>query len=376
MRRLLTTSRQRGDTIVEVLIAVAIVSSVLAGAFTVSQKSALAVRDSQERGEMLQMLESQVELVRALALDQSDNTTGVFATSPAYFCINESTRTRIHFPAATTTLPLLQNDDFTTYDSQCTNLGIGNRYNIAIKYDAGTKVFTFVGRWDGIHGRKNQQQLSYRIFPGKAFVALTSPTPLPSTCDASQRKDIVLTLDRSSSMTTNWAAPNISRIASLKDSAKYFVDNIDLSPSGNQVSVVGFHNIATEYSSLTSNKSDLVDAVDSIGTQSGTNYLAGLDTSANELLGTYARPGANKVTIFISDGAPTSPGNTASNIYAKADELAGHGIKIYTIGIAPDLNGSVILQNMTRNGGSHHAANDPANLQSIIATLATENQCA
>ena len=40
--------KQSGDTLVEVMIAVAIISSVLSGAFLVSQKSARAVRDSQE----------------------------------------------------------------------------------------------------------------------------------------------------------------------------------------------------------------------------------------------------------------------------------------------------------------------------------------
>jgi prepilin-type N-terminal cleavage/methylation domain-containing protein len=85
MRSSIRRLSSRGDTIVEVLIAIAIVSSVLAGAFTVSQKSTLAVRDSQERGEVLQILQGQVEQVRALALDQSDDTSGVYATTPKYF---------------------------------------------------------------------------------------------------------------------------------------------------------------------------------------------------------------------------------------------------------------------------------------------------
>ncbi len=154
---------QAGDTIIEVLISVAIVSSVLAGAFTVSQKSAIAVRDGQERGEMLQILQGQVELVRSLALEKSGGIPDVFVTAPKFFCIDESTRTKVGFDTAVNSLPPLKDDSFTTatYKDQCRNLG--GRYNVAVTYDTAVNAFVFVGRWDGVGGQKNQQQLSYRI---------------------------------------------------------------------------------------------------------------------------------------------------------------------------------------------------------------------
>lgn len=167
MRSRLMRLGHHGDTIVEVLIAVAIVSSVLAGAFTVSQRSTLAVRDSQERGEMLQLLQGQVELVRSLALaETTPPTNNIFSTSPtspAYFCINPA-GTRADFPAIFSALPNLNSDNFVNYDSACQNLK--NRYNVAITFDSTSNVFTFTGRWDGVDGRKKQQQLSYRIYPG------------------------------------------------------------------------------------------------------------------------------------------------------------------------------------------------------------------
>jgi len=58
---------QAGDTIVEVVIAVAVVATILAGAFVVTNRSTQAVRDSEEHAQALQYLQGQVELLRAAA---------------------------------------------------------------------------------------------------------------------------------------------------------------------------------------------------------------------------------------------------------------------------------------------------------------------
>lgn len=59
--------RQAGDTIVEVIIAIAVISTVLAGAFIVTAQSTRAVRDSEEHAQALQYVQGQVELLRAAA---------------------------------------------------------------------------------------------------------------------------------------------------------------------------------------------------------------------------------------------------------------------------------------------------------------------
>lgn len=158
-----TSLTSRGDTLVEVLIALAIITAVLAGAFTVSQKSSAQIQDSQERGEALQLLQGQVEVTRALALNQSDDTSGVFQTSPQkYFCINSSnTRNSL---AGFADLAI-NADNFSLY-SGC-QFGTGSRYNIVNWYDSGTKTFTFRARWEGITGGRNEAKLVYRIYPGK-----------------------------------------------------------------------------------------------------------------------------------------------------------------------------------------------------------------
>jgi prepilin-type N-terminal cleavage/methylation domain-containing protein len=55
---------QRGDTLVEVLICVLIVSMILTGAFVTTNRSTIGVRDSQEHAEALKLVQSQLEQVR------------------------------------------------------------------------------------------------------------------------------------------------------------------------------------------------------------------------------------------------------------------------------------------------------------------------
>ena len=81
MRRMQKLS-QRGDTIVEVLIAIAVVSMVLGGAYATTNRSLQASRSAQEQGVALKLVETQIEQLKALA-----DTPGALATAPSSFCI-------------------------------------------------------------------------------------------------------------------------------------------------------------------------------------------------------------------------------------------------------------------------------------------------
>jgi type II secretory pathway pseudopilin PulG len=58
-------SDQAGDTIVEVLIAIGVISSVLAGAYLVSNRSSRTMQDAQEHTQAAQLVRSQIEALRA-----------------------------------------------------------------------------------------------------------------------------------------------------------------------------------------------------------------------------------------------------------------------------------------------------------------------
>ena len=68
MRRLGTKSahwKQAGDTIVEVLIAISIVSLVLTSAYMVTNKNSLVMQSTQEKTQAQKLIERQIELLRA-----------------------------------------------------------------------------------------------------------------------------------------------------------------------------------------------------------------------------------------------------------------------------------------------------------------------
>jgi len=74
---MITRLRQRGDTIVEVLISIAIISLVLAGAYATSTHNTALIQSTQEREQAQRLVEAQIEAIRAH--------NGVTTTSPVCF---------------------------------------------------------------------------------------------------------------------------------------------------------------------------------------------------------------------------------------------------------------------------------------------------
>lgn len=56
--------QQAGDTIIEVLVAIAIVAFMLTSAYALSLRSTVSTQDAQERGQGLKLVETQIELLR------------------------------------------------------------------------------------------------------------------------------------------------------------------------------------------------------------------------------------------------------------------------------------------------------------------------
>jgi prepilin-type N-terminal cleavage/methylation domain-containing protein len=77
---------ERGDTLVEVLVAIVIVASVIGGAYVVSNKSLQATRSAQERQNALKLSESQIEQLKSqIAADP----TQIFGVGkPTKFCLS------------------------------------------------------------------------------------------------------------------------------------------------------------------------------------------------------------------------------------------------------------------------------------------------
>lgn len=144
-------SDQRGDTIVEVLIALAVISSVLAGAFFVTNHSSQNVRDTEEHAQALQLLQGQIEQLRGQATLPGARD-GNF---PVVFCYDSSGT--LQKPASSA--------DYT----KCTTApgGVGGAvYGFVITKQslAGqSRLFTATVQWSALSGQTNSEQLLYRI---------------------------------------------------------------------------------------------------------------------------------------------------------------------------------------------------------------------
>lgn len=149
-----TQSSQRGDTIVEVLIAIAVISLVLAGAYATTNRSLLATRAAQERSNALKLVESQLEQIKGMA---SSNPDALFGTLPGAFCVaqdqalvdsgNEACAVDAS-GAPTTTEPI---------------------YNLSIERDGPDGedgyTFTVTNNWEDPSGGQNDQvRTIYRVY--------------------------------------------------------------------------------------------------------------------------------------------------------------------------------------------------------------------
>lgn len=131
---LLGVTNNSGDTIVEVLVAIAVVSLVLAGAFTSTRRSANATRSAQEQGEALKIAESQVEQIK---IGVETGTPPVAAATPP-FCISGTSTPAAGTAACKTGL----------YQITITKPAVGTY---------ATKI-----TWDRLGGGANSVELDYR----------------------------------------------------------------------------------------------------------------------------------------------------------------------------------------------------------------------
>lgn len=140
-----------GDTIVEVLIAVAIVGSVLTGAFAISNRSLQQVRMAQEQTEAQKIASSQVERLNRFVID-NPNYLNFPLPSPSTFCITQDNVTG-EYQASSTSVA--------SPSTNCRS-GIENRYSVTVSgiTDAAFRVQV---NWDGLNGNPQNVTFTYRV---------------------------------------------------------------------------------------------------------------------------------------------------------------------------------------------------------------------
>jgi Tfp pilus assembly protein PilV len=158
-----TTLNQNGDTIVEVLLSVAIISSMLVGSFAIANKSSTQIRSAQERTEAAKLTSTVIEQIKSSPSDfitpadswrcykfdgYSTLPPGVGATD-----INDAS-----FPVFNSA-----NDKNNNYNSDCAfapNSGVD--YITFVRYDGPEDKFDINTRWDKAGGGREQVVMVYR----------------------------------------------------------------------------------------------------------------------------------------------------------------------------------------------------------------------
>jgi prepilin-type N-terminal cleavage/methylation domain-containing protein len=147
--------KQRGDTIIEVLIAIAVAASVLGIVFATSARNLRAIRDIQERSEATRLIQGQIEALRYL-----------YSTSPstmpvagAVFCMNGPLP--VSGFTGSVPNPTLLSEDFSKYPPGCKTTD--KLYNYAIVGDA-TGTYKFYARWDSLTpSGRDQIIMAYKV---------------------------------------------------------------------------------------------------------------------------------------------------------------------------------------------------------------------
>ena len=166
MRLRSSNRRQAGDTIVEVLIVLTILSLAFSISYATATRGLAASRQAQEHSEALQFLTSQIELLRTADKDN------IAFTGSNSFCMTAQ-NTAVAFASGYTVTPLARDDDYTKYPLACTKgpdlVGDGrNLYRLSItRGTTGNHTqFTMYARWVGPGTAGLQQEkIVYRLYP-------------------------------------------------------------------------------------------------------------------------------------------------------------------------------------------------------------------
>ncbi len=148
---------QRGDTLVEVMISIAIVSLILGGAYVTTNNSLRATRTAEERTSAMKLVQGQTELVKSMVASPA-GVTALAGAPPAGFCLvpNAVAGAQPSTPNATTAPCKLNSGGSPTVTEPIYSMKIikvGNTYTISSTWSSVTNT-----------GQDNVQ-MTYRAYP-------------------------------------------------------------------------------------------------------------------------------------------------------------------------------------------------------------------
>lgn len=147
--------RQSGDTIVEVLISIAILSMILGGAYVTTNRSLRATRAAEERTTATKLVQGQLELIKIMM--SSSEGAAALAAAPTSFCIVPN--------VASGAVPTAADASGASclLDAAGTPTTVEPAYNISINQV--NNLFTVTSSWNSIlNPGKDNVAMSYRVY--------------------------------------------------------------------------------------------------------------------------------------------------------------------------------------------------------------------
>lgn len=140
----------KGDTIVEVLIVLAVLGGALGFAYGIANKSLLQGQDAQEHTEAVKILEGQIEQLRAVVSQAGSN-----PSFPSYFCLDANNNPQsIGNPA-----------NHSSYPPACVK-GQSLFYIYIIPNNPSANTYLATCVWDNVMGTgQDTVTLAYRVYP-------------------------------------------------------------------------------------------------------------------------------------------------------------------------------------------------------------------
>lgn len=137
--------RQAGDTIVEVLIAMAIIGSVLGGAYATATRSLRIGIQAQERSEALKLVEGQLERLKYRSQVTPSTFNNEFRQASETYCLDQLTQ------------------KFNATNAACQD--ISGKYDVSIRYTPSPdRIFTATVSWQRIGSSDNDNvSIRYRL---------------------------------------------------------------------------------------------------------------------------------------------------------------------------------------------------------------------
>lgn len=150
-----------GDTIVEVMIAMAVASTVLALSFSTMSRNLYNLQDTQERSAAVKLIQGQIEAVRNLYNAGASSFTSL-ATNTAFCVYDNGQSVQTGFQNNAPDGQALQTDSWSNYPANCAQ-GSGNLYHIGVS-TSDKSLYKFYVRWDQIGSKtRDQVMMVYKV---------------------------------------------------------------------------------------------------------------------------------------------------------------------------------------------------------------------